>query len=99
VTDENGGLLDYIDKKIYINSMKTITVCMGSSCFSRGNSVNAEIARHFIETHNLGATVEIRGCLCEGECKNGPNIRIDGKLFSRVTPEALTDLLTHEFGL
>lgn len=78
--------------------MKTITVCMGSSCFSRGNASNAEIIQKFIQQHNLSTTVEVKGCLCEGECKTGPNIRIDDKLFSYVSPEGLNDLLLHELG-
>ena len=74
--------------------MKTITVCMGSSCFSRGNSKNTQIIQKFIEEYNLSDSV--RGCLCEGECKHGPNIRIDDKLFSNVYSEGLIDLLQHE---
>lgn len=77
----------------------TITVCMGSSCFSRGNARNAEIIQNFMKERNLNASVYIKGCLCEGECKSGPNIRINNTLFSHVTPESLTDLLIHELGL
>lgn len=76
--------------------MKTITVCMGSSCFSRGNSANTQIIQNFIEEHNLSDSVQVLGCLCEGECKHGPNIRIDDKLFSNVYSEGLLDLLQHE---
>lgn len=79
--------------------MTTITVCMGSSCFSRGNSVNAGIISSFIEKHNLDASVTTKGCLCEGECKKGPNIRINDTLFSCVSPEGLEDLLAHELGV
>ena len=76
--------------------MKTITVCMGSSCFSRGNSANTKIIQNFIEEYNLSDSVQVRGCLCKGECKHGPNIRIDDKLFSNVYSEGLIDLLQHE---
>ena len=76
--------------------MKTITGCMGSSCFSRGNSINAEVIQRFLAENNLTDKVNVRGCLCEGECKNGPNIRIDDKLFTDVSPEGLADLLLHE---
>ena len=76
--------------------MKEIVVCMGSSCFSRGNSRNAEIIKKFLAENNLETSVSLRGCLCEGECKKGPNIRIDGKLFSEINPEGLPLLLMHE---
>lgn len=73
--------------------MKEITICMGSSCFSRGNSAIAQMVQEFIINNNLEDKVEVRGCLCEGECREGPNIRIDGKLYSNVSPGSLEDLL------
>lgn len=79
--------------------MHHITVCMGSSCFSRGNSSNAEMVQYFIKEHGLEDSVKVSGCLCEGECKNGPNIKIDGKLFTNVAPESLEILLKHELGV
>lgn len=69
---------------------------MGSSCFSRGNSTNAEVIQNFLSEKNLTDKVVVKGCLCEGACKSGPNIRIDGKLFTNVSPEGLEDLLMHE---
>ncbi|MDR3334206.1 MAG: (2Fe-2S) ferredoxin domain-containing protein [Treponema sp.] len=71
--------------------MHVITVCMGSSCFSRGNAHNAEcIKRYIAET---GQEVALSGCLCRNECKNGPNIIVDEKMISQVSPEILPDLL------
>ena len=84
---------------IKADNMKTVTVCMGSSCFSRGNSSNAEAVQRFVFENGLEEQVFVNGCLCEGECKNGPNLRIDGKLFTDVSPEAVPDLLRHELGL
>ncbi len=79
--------------------MTTITVCMGSSCFSRGNALIAEVIQRYIDEHNLSESVCVRGCLCDGNCKDGPNIRINGKLFSQVTPENLDQLLAQELEL
>ena len=79
--------------------MKTITVCMGSSCFSRGNATNAEVIQRFLIERNLTDKVTVKGCLCESDCKNGPSIRIDGKLFTDVSPEGLELLLKHELNL
>ncbi len=69
---------------------------MGSSCFSRGNSANVEVIQKYIESRQLEGQVELKGCLCEGECKKGPNIKINDVLFSNVTPEGINDLLDHE---
>lgn len=79
--------------------MDTITVCMGSSCFSRGNSTNAGLIQEIIEQKKLSDTVLIKGCLCEEACKKGPNIKINDKMFSHVTPELLPDLLSRELGI
>ena len=42
--------------------MKTITICMGSSCFSRGNSTNAEVIQRFIADNGLEDKFSVRGC-------------------------------------
>lgn len=76
----------------------TITICMGSSCFSRGNSLNAEIIQDYIARNSLDVEFDVRGCLCQGNCKSGPNITINGKLFSNVSPEGIIDLINHEIG-
>ncbi len=74
----------------------TITVCMGSSCFSRGNATNAETVQNLIEKMGLQDKVEIRGCLCEGLCKKGPNVRINDTVYSNVSPDSLENLIQHE---
>lgn len=76
----------------------SITLCMGSSCFSRGNNINAESIERFLEENKLSGKVEVRGCLCEGHCKEGPNIRINGELLQGIEPGMLFDLLQHKLG-
>jgi len=75
-----------------------ITVCMGSSCFSRGNNINVEIIERFLQERNLFARIEIRGCLCDGHCKEGPNIRFGEELLQGVEPGMMLDLLEHKLG-
>lgn len=79
--------------------MTTITVCMGSSCYSKGNYQNAEIVNECIKKHNLKDTVVVRGSLCTGHCKKGPNIKINDTLFSAISPENIEDVLLQELGL
>jgi NADH:ubiquinone oxidoreductase subunit E len=79
--------------------MNTITVCMGSSCFSRGNSQNAELVRQFIKEHHLEGNVKVQGCLCRGLCKNGPNIDINGRIYNKVSAETLEQVLAEGLGL
>lgn len=70
-----------------------VTICMGSSCFSRGNNIIAETLERYLKSNNLENRVEMSGCLCENKCKEGPNIKINGELYSNVSPEAMIDLL------
>jgi NADH:ubiquinone oxidoreductase subunit E len=72
---------------------------MGSSCFGKGNRENAEVINRFIEEHNLGDRININGCLCTNACGRGPNIRINGKLFSSVYEQTLDAILTKELRL
>jgi len=73
-----------------------ITICMGSSCFSRGNNLNVMIIERFLQEHNLTATVQMQGCLCDGHCKDGPNLRFNQELIHGVLPGMIEDLLTHK---
>ncbi len=76
--------------------MKTVTICMGSSCFSRGNSSVAEAIQRYVADKALQDRVAIRGCLCEGECKNGPNLRIDDRLYANVSASMAIDIISNE---
>ncbi|MGE5611541.1 MAG: (2Fe-2S) ferredoxin domain-containing protein [Bacillota bacterium] len=75
-----------------------ITLCMGSSCFSRGNNRNIEVVQQYLTSNGLTDSVDVRGHLCEGLCKTGPNIVIDGKLYQEVDPVAVVGLLNFHLG-
>jgi len=79
--------------------MDTITVCMGSSCFGKGNSANADYITRFIEEHDLEDSVEVTGCLCSNACARGPNIKINDKLISDVSEQTITEIIVKELGL
>ena len=70
-----------------------IVVCLGSSCFARGNSDNLALINEHIKSHGLKASVRVTGSLCRDECKQGPNVMIDGSIHHGVTPAALRELL------
>jgi len=70
-----------------------IVVCLGSSCFARGNSENLALIHEHIQRHGLNATVHLTGRLCQDECKQGPNLAIGGELHHGVTAARLRELL------
>lgn len=65
----------------------TVELCMGSSCFARGNSEILQAVENFLAEKGLSDSVELVGHLCLGRCKEGPNLRIDGTDYSAITPE------------
>ncbi len=73
-----------------------ITVCMGSSCFARGNMENLEFIENYIKEHNLDAKVELSGSRCENKCAKGPNIIVNGKEYNNVTIDEIKNILENE---
>ena len=71
-----------------------IVICMGSSCFARGNKKNLLMIEQYLADHGLTDTVLLTGSRCEDRCTTGPNLRIDGQLYGEVTPERLLELLS-----
>lgn len=75
---------------------RVIRICMGSSCYSRGNGQNAELLQHMMDTRTLDGDTsvsEVSGTLCEGLCREGPIVIIDDVIHRQVTPTLLADLL------
>lgn len=70
-----------------------IMVCMGSSCFARGNQQNLRTIERFVEEHGLDARVKLCGSHCEDACAKGPNIWVNHERHSHVDEGALLDIL------
>ncbi len=71
----------------------SIKVCMGSSCFARGNLENLSFLENYIKENNLDADIELVGGLCQEKCSTGPNIYVDEVLHSEVNQDKLKDIL------
>jgi NADH:ubiquinone oxidoreductase subunit E len=53
----------------------TLTICLGSSCFTRGNDENLPRIQAWLRERGLEGRVVLRGARCEGRCQEGPNLR------------------------
>jgi NADH:ubiquinone oxidoreductase subunit E len=67
--------------------MLEIRICMGSSCFSRGNGENLRAIREYLAASGQDARVVTAGHLCEDQCSLGPNLIVDGVMHHGVHPE------------
>ena len=70
-----------------------ITVCMGSSCFARGNASNLEFIENYIKENGLEADIDLAGSRCEGKCVTGPNVIINGIEYTEVDEKKLKQTL------
>ncbi len=77
--------------------MHRISICMGSSCFSRGNRRNLEILEKYIQARSIEAQVDLSGSRCLEKCAVGPVINIDGEQHCRVDEGMLLDILERTF--
>lgn len=76
---------------------RTIEICLGSSCFSRGNKANVEAVRQFLADNRLDAEISFSGRLCEDMCGRGPVISVDGRVYEEVKLSRLIKILQEEF--
>lgn len=76
-----------------------IVICIGSSCFSRGNSRNVDVAENFMKERGIVDDVDIDICggLCAGKCADGPNVIVNGQIFNHVDGGVMLDLLNRLF--
>jgi NADH:ubiquinone oxidoreductase subunit E len=79
--------------------MATVTemqICLGSSCFSRGNKEVTTYIKEYLKQHHLEDKVIFRGSRCMGNCIKGPNLTINGKIIEGVTLAGIESILDKE---
>lgn len=80
-------------------SKPKITICMGSSCFARGNERNLAFCEEFLAERGLQDEVDLEliGSLCTGNCADGPVVIVDGRTYRRVDRGVMGDILNGLF--
>lgn len=73
-------------------------ICLGSSCFSRGNKEVVAFIREYLRKNHLDDKVVFKGARCMGLCSNGPNLRINEKIIEGVSLSGVEQILEKEFG-
>ena len=73
-------------------------ICLGSSCFSRGNRDVVAYIREYLRKNHLEDKIIFRGARCMNQCNKGPNLRINERIIEEVTMSKIDILLEKEFG-
>lgn len=61
-----------------------ITVCMGSSCFARGNNGLPKLVREFLVRKGVLERVSFKGQHCTSNCSKGPVVIVGNDVIEGV---------------
>jgi len=76
-----------------------IRICLGSSCFARGNKKMVQVVQQFLAHYHLEDKVVFHGSHCFGHCGEGPLIQIGEDFIDSHDPEEVRRMLKNYFGL
>ena len=64
-----------------MDSKVSLIICLGSSCFARGNKFLVYEIQKFLSENKLEKFVDFKGARCFGNCKDGPFCKINNNLY------------------
>jgi len=74
-----------------------VVICLGSSCFARGNKATLKVIEKYLKENNLLDKVFFHGGHCFGRCTEGPIIKIDETIYTGVTELSIVEILNGKF--
>ncbi|TVR40178.1 MAG: (2Fe-2S) ferredoxin domain-containing protein [Bacteroidia bacterium] len=80
------------------HSADEIVICMGSSCFSRGNKHNLSVIKNYLREKGLDQKIVFKGSHCFGECEHGPVLLIRGEKYTHVLSNQVAEYMDQHFG-
>jgi NADH:ubiquinone oxidoreductase subunit E len=74
-------------------------ICIGSSCFARGNAENVKIVEDFMTLHGLSdeLDIELSGGLCTNNCPDGPVVIVNDKIYKHVNRDVMQEIMESYF--
>ena len=83
---------------MFMGKVKMV-ICIGSSCFARGNAENVKITEDFLAQNGLADEIDIdlSGGLCTGNCPDGPIVIVNDKVYKHVEKGVMLDILKSHF--
>jgi NADH:ubiquinone oxidoreductase subunit E len=76
---------------------KEVVICLGSSCFARGNKQLVKIVNDYLRDRNLLNEVHFHGERCFGQCAVGPSLKLDNILKERLDEDSVIEALDEFF--
>jgi NADH:ubiquinone oxidoreductase subunit E len=73
-----------------------IEICMGSSCFARGNSKILSALEKYKEEKKETVNMEIIGHLCMNNCSRGPIVKINDLEYLNKSGEQIIEILNSQ---
>jgi NADH:ubiquinone oxidoreductase subunit E len=74
-----------------------LQICLGSSCFSRGNKKIVKIIDEYIKANNLAGKVYFHGGHCFSKCEKGPSLLANGKYYHNLSEDSVKEVLFELF--
>ena len=81
-----------------MSKIKELTICLGSSCFARGNRKTLTIIQDYIREHKLEGKVKFKGNHCFGKCIMGPVLKVGDNIYEQVNEKSVLEILEKELG-
>jgi len=72
---------------------KEVVICLGSSCFARGNKQLVRIVNDYLRDRNLMNVVRFHGERCFGQCAVGPSLKLDSIIKERLDEDSIIAIL------
>jgi len=73
-----------------------VEVCAGTACHVMGANSLISVLQSLSTLHKDTLVIRLTHCL--GNCGQGPNVRVEGKLYSRVDPDKLREIINNYCG-
>ena len=80
-----------------MDNKKEIVICLGSSCFARGNKATVKVINNYLKENNLENDVFYHGNHCFGKCDKGPFVKIGDTMHEEVNSENIKAMLDKTF--
>lgn len=76
-----------------------IIICLGSSCFARGNKKMVQVIQQFLKQNHLEEKVIFHGAHCFNLCGEGPVIKIGDRVIRSADEDVVRMNLKEYFNL